>query len=68
MSDLSMPVALTVPELLLQYFRHLDMCDQATAARVCKLWWEVALDVLWGENPIKVWTILKMISRAIQRE
>lgn len=40
-------VALTTPELLLQYFGYLRGKDLVGAAMVCKQWSQHALDTLW---------------------
>ena len=37
------------PEVLDMIFKNLDDKDLANAARVCRLWSPIALDVLWRE-------------------
>ncbi|KAF8637721.1 hypothetical protein AX17_002624 [Amanita inopinata Kibby_2008] len=40
---------LCIPELLDMIFSYLDLSSNATNARVCKRWSDVALDTLWRE-------------------
>ena len=43
------PHALRVPEILSIIFSFADLSVNAVNARVCKLWHDLALDVLWEE-------------------
>ncbi len=43
------PHALTVPEILSIIFSFADLSVNAANARVCKLWYDLALDALWEE-------------------
>ena len=40
--------ALEIPELLFSIFGLLDRWSNAKNAQVCKVWFNVALDALWG--------------------
>ncbi|KAF4622564.1 hypothetical protein D9613_009615 [Agrocybe pediades] len=40
---------LLIPELLNIIFNHLDLPSNAANARVCRLWSDISLDVLWKE-------------------
>ena len=46
---------LTLPELLLDILHLADNHSVAQAARVCHLWSSLALDVLWGRTPVKLY-------------
>lgn len=47
MTSFTMYRVLEIPELLDMVFKYLDLPSNASNARVCKKWSEMALDVLW---------------------
>ncbi|KAG5650157.1 hypothetical protein H0H81_000512 [Sphagnurus paluster] len=52
--------ALVIPELLDMVFQYLDDASNASNARVCKQWSELALDTLWKEvtEPYHLFSLL----------
>ena len=53
---------LTLPELLLDVLHLADNHSVAQATRVCHLWSSLALDVLWGRTPVKLYRSSKIES------
>ncbi|KAG8913761.1 hypothetical protein FRC00_001664 [Tulasnella sp. 408] len=56
----SIPAVLSISEILVCIFRELGNGSRAAAARVCRTWVDVALDVLWEdlESPLPIMKLL----------
>ena len=59
-----------MPELLDLIFGCLGHCDNASNARVCRVWSDVALDLLWREvdDLPRVFQLLAPIGTILTRE
>lgn len=50
----------TIAELLHEMLSYVDKTDSARAARVCKAWTEVAMDIVWETANFKIFRGLDM--------